>query len=220
MTTAALARYEANYQPPTMPGDQARSGNMNGLARTFTYWIVGTMGLITPQALEKVNRNATSLTPLHYEFEQSQGGQPVALELERTPAQNLARVREVLRPAVLELANLFGVSRQSVYAWQDGAQPSAETSARLALLAQAADVFAEAGINVDAKTLRRKVAGGRTVLDAVLSGNDAAQVAKALVPTLQREAAQRERLAVQLAGRKRESVNVDDYGTPAVSEDV
>jgi hypothetical protein len=91
----------------------------------------------------------------------------------------------------------------------------------LASLAKAADVFAEAGIKVDAKTLRRKVAaGGRTVLDAVLSGNDAAQVAQALVPTLRREAAQRERLAVQLAGRKRESVNVDDYGTPAVSEDV
>lgn len=203
-----------------MPGEQARTGSKNGFVRTFTCWMVGTMGLVTPQALEKVNRNATSLTPLHYEFEQSQGGQPQALELERTPAQNLARVREVLKPAVLELANLFGVSRQSVYAWQDGAQPSAETSARLASLAKAADVFAEAGIKVDAKTLKRTVAGGRTVLDAVLSGNDAAEVAQALVPTLRREAAQRERLAGQLAGRKRESVSVDDYGTPAVSEDV
>jgi DNA-binding transcriptional regulator YiaG len=203
-----------------MPSEQARSGSGHGLFRTFTYWIVGTMGVVTPQALEKVTRDATSLTPVHYEFERSLGSQAEALELERTPAQNLARVREVLKPAVLELANLFGVSRQSVYAWQDGAQPSAEAAARLASLAEAADVFADAGIKVDAKTLRRKVAGGRTVLDAVLSGNDAAQVAQALVPTLRREADQRARLAGQLVGRKKGPVNVDEYGAPAVSEDV
>lgn len=203
-----------------MPGELARIGSSHGIVRTFAYWMVGTMGLVTPQALEKVARGTTSLTPVHYEFEQAQSSLPEAIELERTPAQNLARVREVLKPAVLELANLFGVSRQSVYAWQDGAQPSAETAARLASLAQAADVFADAGIKVDATTLRRKVAGGRTVLDAVLSGTDAAQVAQALVSTLRREADQRARLAGQLAGRKKQPVNVDDYGAPAVSEDV
>ena len=221
MTTAAATRYVANYQPPAVPGELPRNGCKNGIVRSFAYCVAGTMGLgfFTPQALERLSRDVTSLAPVRYEFERTENGLPKAIELERAPAQNLARVREVLKPAVLELANLFGVSRQAVYAWQDGAQPAPQASARLAALARAADVFAEAGIKVDAKTLRRKVAGGRTVLDAVLSGADATQVAQALVPTLRREAAQRERLSRQLAGRKRGSVNVDDYGTPAVSED-
>jgi hypothetical protein len=83
----------------------------------------------------------------------------------------------------------------------------------------AAEVLASAGVNVDAKTLRRRVAGGRTVLDAVLSGADAGEVARMLVPTLQREASQRERLSRQQAGRKRPPTTVDDYGTPSLSED-
>ena len=177
------------------------------------------MGLFTPQALEKVSRAATSLAPVHYEFEHAENGVPKALELDRTPAQDLARIREVLKPAVLELANLFGVSRQAVYAWQDGAQPAPQAATRLAALAKAADVFAEAGVAVDSRTLRRRVAGGPTVLDAVLSGADAAQVAQALVQTLRREASQHERLKHQLAGRKGGAFDVDDYGVPAVSED-
>ncbi|MGH8545702.1 MAG: hypothetical protein ACREX3_19185, partial [Gammaproteobacteria bacterium] len=38
----------------------------------------------------------------------------------RTPAENLARIREILKPTITELAHLFGVSRQAVYDWQAG----------------------------------------------------------------------------------------------------
>jgi DNA-binding transcriptional regulator YiaG len=174
------------------------------------------MGVVTPASLER--RAATSNSPIQYEKREANAA-PAAVSIEPTPAENLARVREVLKPAVLELANLFGVSRQAVYAWQDGAQPSPIAAARLAMLARASDVFANAGLAVDTKTLRRRVAGGGTVLDAVLKGGDAVQVAKSLLQTLSREAGQRQRLNKQLSGRQRPAPGVDEYASPAPAED-
>jgi len=215
VNAAAGTLYVPNYLGSGAAARQV--GGKSSLFRSFAYCVAGTMGLVTPKALE--SSYATSIARVHYEVDGNEDEAQVAVELERTPSQDLARVREVLKPAVLELANLFSVSRQAVYDWQGGAQPAPKAAVRLAMLARAADVFAQAHVAIDAKTLRRKVAGGGTVLDAVLSGGDAEQVARSLVPTLQREAAQRERLSRQLAGRKRGSVSADDYGTPTVSED-
>lgn len=218
MAALASTLYASGYQPPPSVGAVPRlGGGKNGLIRSFAYCVAGTMGFVSPQALER--SYSTSITNVHYKAEGAEAQVREALALERTPAQDLALVRGVLKPRVLELANLFGVSRQAVYDWQAGAQPAREAAHRLAILARAAEVFAEANVKVDAKTLRRKVSGGGTVLDAVLSGGDVERVARSLVPTLQREAAQRQRLSQQLAGRKRVPVSADGYGTPAVSED-
>ena len=219
MSSIASALYASGYQLPIVNGTASRHhGTMGGLFRSFAYCVAGTMGFVTPQALE--NRYSTSVAPVHYMVEGDGATTQDDVGLERTPAQDLARVREVLKPAVLELANLFGVSRQTVYDWQGGAQPAPKTAERLAKLASVADVFARASVAVEAKTLRRRIAGGGSLLDAVLSGGDAEQLARSLLPTLQREAAQRGRIDQQLAGRKRGEVNADDYGTPSVREDV
>ena len=200
--------YAADYRPPV----GARRVTKEVGVTTRTYFVIaccvaGTMGVLTPSMLQ---RNATSNSPIR---------SSPAVDLEPTPAQDLARIREVLKPRVLELANLFGVSRQAVYAWQEGARPAAKVAAGLAQLARAADVFAAADVQVDARTLRRKVMGGRTVLDAVLVGDDASQIAQSLVQTLRREAAQREMLKMRFAGRRREAVDLSDYGTPAATDD-
>lgn len=217
MVTLASTLYASGYQPPPSAGSASRQPNgKSGLLRSFAYCVAGTMGFVSPQAMER--SYSTSIATVHYKSEGAEA-RVQDVELERTPAQDLARVREVLKPTVLELANLFGVSRQAVYDWQRGAQPALQAAERLAMLARAAEVFAEANIKVDAKALRRKVSGGGTVLEAVLNGGDGEHVARSLVPTLQREAAQRERLNQQLAGRKRGPVSADDYGAPTVSED-
>ena len=223
MTAATMgSRYAPGYGAPngTKAAVYAPAGNGSLLRSVACYVAVGTMGLLTPQALENRNANATALSRVHYEIKGLKGSTAQAIELERSAADNLARIREVLKPTVLELANLFEVSRQAIYDWQKGAQPSPQTAHRLVQLARVADTFAEAGLAVDANTLRRKVAGGGTLLDALASGADAESIAKSLVATLKREAAQRERLQAQLAGRKRAPVNLSDYGAPAVSEDV
>lgn len=220
MNASAEVLYVPNFRPPVVARSGVAASVTGGAlaALSFAYCAAGTMGVLTPESLEQ--RSATSNSPVHYEAVPASVAslmEPVALE--PTPAENLARVREVLKPAVLELANLFGVSRQAVYAWQDGAQPAPLVAARLATLARAADVFANAGLTVDTKTLRRRVAGGGTVLDAVLGGGDAVQVAQSLVQTLTRERAQRQQVTQQLDGRQRPTFDAAEYGSPAPAED-
>jgi transcriptional regulator with XRE-family HTH domain len=219
MTSTMASLYAADYTSPEGFGSVVRSvAGTGGLKRTFAYYVAGTMGLLTPQAVE--GGYATSVTRMHYESAARGGQAETEVELERTAAEDLARIRAVLQPTVLELSNLFGVSRQAVYDWQAGAQPSPPVANRLAQFARAADVFDEAGLAVDTKTLRRKVSGGRTLLDVVLSDGDAVSVAQRLVSTLRREADQRQRLEQQLAGRQRGVADPSDYGAPAVSDDV
>lgn len=188
-------------------------------ALSFAYCVVGTMGVLTPELMAQ--REVTSNCGLQYRHpvKAAAGAAETAeIALQPTPAQDVARIRQVLQPTVLELANLFGVSRQAVYDWQSGAQPSAQIGAKLAQLALAADVFAQAGVAVKTQTLRRKMAGGTSLLDAVLNGGNSVQLAKSLVGTLQRENSQRERLTQQLAGRKRGAINSSDYGAPSLAE--
>lgn len=225
MSMTADARgslYATGYQAPEGTRTASDSGTANtGLMRSVVcYLAAGTMGLLTPQLVESQYARATSIAPVHYDIKGIQDDTAYDVELDRSPVENLARIREVLKPTMLELASLFGVSRQAVYDWQQGSQPVPQTAQRLAQLASVADVFAEAGLSVDAKPLRRKVAGGRTLLDAVTSGDDAESVARTVMGTLRREASQRERLQAQLAGRKRGPANPGDYGAPALSEDV
>ena len=223
MTAAAMGSlYATGYQAQkgSSAATYSAAGN-GGLKRSVVcYLAAGTMGLLTPQVVESQYSRATSVAPVHYNIKGVQDDAAYDVELERSPAENLARIREVLKPTMLELASMFGVSRQAVYDWQQGSQPVPQTTRRLAQLARVADVLAEAGLSVDATTLRRKVADGRTLLDAASSGDDAESVVRSLMGTLKREASQRERLQVQLAGRKRGPANPSDYGAPTLSEDV
>jgi DNA-binding transcriptional regulator YiaG len=186
----------------------------------FLYCAVGTMGHLTREVIEQ--RSATSNSGVQYEhvkvkFHQETGKSAVTIQ--PTSAEDIAIIRKVLKPAMLELANVFGVSRQTVYDWQSGTKPSAEAAAKLADLARAAEVFDASGVNANAQTLRRKVAGGGTLVDAVLNGGSAVQVSKLLVATLQRESDQRRMLSRQFANRKSNPIiDVSEYGTPSLTD--
>lgn len=213
--------YATGYQAPGRSGAATYpvAGN-SGLMRSFAcYLAAGTMGLLTPQAVESLYAKRTSFAPVHYNIKGARNEAPYD-NLERSSADDLARIREVLKPTMLELASVFGVSRQTVYDWQQGSQPVPQTTQRLAQLARVADIFAEAKVSVDAKTLRRRVAGVGTLLDVISNGGDAESMAQSLAGTLNREASQRERLQAQLAGRKRAPANPSDFGAPTVSENV
>jgi len=136
----------------------------------------------------------------------------------RTPAENLARIREVLKPSITELAHLFEVSRQAVYDWQSGKPTSQENAAKLGDIAKAADVLALTGIEGSSQLLRRKFAGGKSLLDLIREGGSAAKFAQGLAQTLSREAKQREQLALRLAGRAKPNVPHDEYGIPMLDE--
>lgn len=188
------------------------------MALSCAYYVVGTMGLLTPESIEQ--RSATSIWGLNYNHPSRSAHSVKDLEatIAPTPAEDIARIRAVLKPAVLELANLFGVSRQAVYDWQGGAQPSPQVAEKLSALARAAHVFETSGVAVNSQTLRRRVAGGSTLLDAVMNGADAVQVAELFVQTLKREGSQQQQLSRRFAGRTTIPIAADEYGAPQLSD--
>ena len=135
----------------------------------------------------------------------------------RTPSENLSRIREVLNPAVSDLATTFGVSRQSVYNWLNGDPVADENAAKLQDLAQAADVLAHEGASINAALLKRKFANGRTLMQVAQAGESARDAALLLVHIHKREAAQRERMNARFANRAKTPAGAD-FDLPASND--
>ncbi len=178
--------------------------------------LAGTGGYTTADYLAKRNDHG-------YKFIQFQNAPSTAdlapqEDVVRTSAEDLARIREFFKPTITELANLFGVSRQAVYDWQAGKPLAHENAAKLEDLAKAADVLAATGVAGSSQLLRRKIAGSKSLLDLVREGGSATSAAQMLAQTLVREANQRERLELRLAGRVKPNVSHDDYGVPMLDE--
>jgi transcriptional regulator with XRE-family HTH domain len=136
----------------------------------------------------------------------------------RSPSEDLTRIREVLKPAVSDLATTLGVSRQSVYNWLNGETVADENAAKLQDLAQAADVLAHEGVAVNAALLKRKFANGRTLLQVAQAGESARDAALQLVQIHKRETAQRERMAARFANRAKTPASAD-FDLPSASND-
>lgn len=132
----------------------------------------------------------------------------------RTPGEYLSRIREVLNPAVADLATTFGVSRQSVYNWLNGEPVSEGNAAKLQDLAQAADLLAHEGAGINAALLKRKFAKGRTLMQVAQAGESARDAALMLVQIHRREAVQRERMNARFANRAKTPASAD-FDLPA-----
>ncbi len=119
----------------------------------------------------------------------------------RSSVENLERIRSVFAPAVSDLAKTFNVSRQTIYNWLNGEQPTIEHVTKLKDLALAADMFADAGINVSGILLKRKITGGKNMFEVVQYGGSATDAAQLLMQIIKRESEQKERLAARYTGR-------------------
>lgn len=132
----------------------------------------------------------------------------------RTPAQDLARIRDVISPAVSDLADACKVSRQAIYNWLNGEQPKPDHIEKLRDLAHAADIVSEIGIPITGAFLKRKVIDGKNLFEVVHDGGSARDAMQLLVHTVRREADQREQLALRFAGRTRSSRSADSDFPP------
>jgi len=139
------------------------------------------------------------------------------IEQIRTPSENLSRIREVLSPAVSDLAMTFGVSRQSVYNWLNGEPVAYENAAKLQDLAQAADVLAHEGVGINAALLKRKFANGRTLMQVAQAGASARDAALMLIQIHKREEVQRERMNARFANRVKTPASAD-FDLPASND--
>lgn len=169
---------------------------------------IGTGGELS---LEHLQRNARQSQHMVSVLEVAE------VEQVRTPSENLSRIREVLRPAVSDLAATFGVSRQSVYNWLNGEPVAYGNAAKLHDLAQAADVLAHEGLSINAALLKRKFANGRTLMQVAQAGASARDAALMLVHIYKREAVQRERVNARLANRAQTRASAD-FDLPATSD--
>ncbi len=182
--------------------------------RLLTYLMVGTLGLATPDYMEQ--RSATST----WAQAERHAAPAYALEAQATlaPAARLDRIRGILKVSVADTAKVFGVSRQALYNWRAGAAISVTNLAKLDDLAAAADILAAAGLDRTPQIARRKLGGGKTLLETARDGGSAREGAIALVRMLEREAAQRERVERSLAGHRAARIDVADAGVPGLDE--
>ena len=140
-----------------------------------------------------------------------------ALGRGRTPADDLARIREVLKPAVSDLASTLGVSRQSVYNWINGETIADGNAAKLQDLAEAADLLALEGVTVNAALLKRKFSNGRTLMQVAQSGGSAKEAARQLAHIHKQETAQYKRMESRFANRARTAPSAD-FDLPSAND--
>lgn len=89
----------------------------------------------------------------------------------RLASEHLDNIRQVLKPAIADLAAAFGVSRQAIYRWISGdATPEPEKIKRIRALSHAADAFRQAGVMRAPSLLKMKAFEGRSLLDLVAAG--------------------------------------------------
>jgi hypothetical protein len=80
----------------------------------------------------------------------------------RSAAEHLANIRQVLNPAIADLATVFGVSRQAIYKWIGGeSTPEDDKLARIRSLSLAADAFQKAGVARASSLLKMKAFEGQ-----------------------------------------------------------
>src|ERR1700730_9682862 len=105
--------------------------------------------------------------------EKSGAGFAIVTDIERT--------KSILNLTMSELARYLGVSRQALYYWIAGGPIKAENLAKLNELKSAADVLAGASLSEQTFLLRRKLPGGKTLLETVASGGSGIIAARSLV---------------------------------------
>ena len=191
-----------------------------GVTSTLVRWVgwmtaagaaltgIGTGGELSLEHLQRSAQRAQHMVPV---------AEVAEVEQVRTPSENLSRIREVLSPAVSDLAATLGVSRQSVYNWLNGEPVAAENAEKLQDLAQAADVLAHEGVGINAALLKRKFANGRTLMQVALAGESARDAALMLVQIHKREAVQRERMNARFANRAKTPASAD-FDLPASND--
>lgn len=184
--------------------------------------LIKLVGCLAGAALANLGTGAElSIERLQHAFSPNQiiTSSVVEVEPERSPKENLGRIREALSPAVSDLATTFGVTRQSVYNWANGEPIADENAEKLRDLAQAADLLVDAGVEVNANLLRRKFANGKTLFQVVQAGESARDAALLLIQISKREAEQRDRLNARLVNRPKTPAT-GDFDLPASDDHV
>lgn len=116
-------------------------------------------------------------------------------------AVELQFIRDTLRLSAAELAQVFGVSRPTIFSWQNGTTVSTENARRLREIVQALNLHKDIIKPEGGRVAHRAVEGRTTLLQMLAKGASAQDAIYRLADILVREAAERERLARRLQDR-------------------
>lgn len=100
----------------------------------------------------------------------------------RTASEHIENIRNVLNPAVADLAGLFDVSRQAIYKWSSGdSTPEQEKLDRIVALSRIADTFRAAGVSRARTLVKMRTFGGQSLMDLIKSGESRNEHVEALI---------------------------------------
>lgn len=125
----------------------------------------GTGGIITTHNTAELNR---WLYNPRIHIEPTKGNQVDT----RSPAENVANIRDVFAINMSDLASVLGVTRPTVYAWLAGQEPKGEAVIRIQKLSRVADQFNRANIIRLDKLVHRPILNGRSLLDILKTDED------------------------------------------------
>lgn len=189
------------------PVEPRRNGLwQNAAAMTLIGVLAGTGGHPSAEQVLKPFGTGSASRPVH--------GLRAAAERDQGLAIELKAIRNALRLSVAETAQLFSVSRPTIYSWQNGNPISPENAERLRAIANALTPhlpLLEAQVG---RVAHRAIDGRATLLQKLAEGEGVDQAISQLSKILERETAQRERLAYRLHGRSgsRGSADFDTLG--------
>jgi predicted DNA-binding protein YlxM (UPF0122 family) len=128
-------------------------------------------------------------------------------------AQSLALIKKMIKLSISEIAILFNVSRQTIYNWLSGEEPSIENVIKIENLLKTLNFLTDAGLT-SSTFLKRKIIGAQSLFDIIQNGTPSLEAAQKLVSIIQNEIKQRATLEERLKERKPNPKNYDDYGSP------
>lgn len=101
----------------------------------------------------------------------------------RNPREHLENIRSVFKPAISDLASIFGVTRQCIYKWLSGdSNPESDNLDQIRNLSQIADAFQSANVKRADNLLKMKAFdGGTSLVDIVKTGKDWNEAVKILI---------------------------------------
>lgn len=101
----------------------------------------------------------------------------------RNHCEHLENIRSVFKPAISDLASIFGVTRQCIYKWLSGdSNPESDNLDQIRNLSQVADAFQSANVKRADNLLKMKAFdGGTSLIDIVKTGKDWNEAVKILI---------------------------------------
>lgn len=118
------------------------------------------------------------------------------------PQNDIEALISLMKPSMSQLAAAFGVSRQRIYDWRNGAGMSVQNTEQMSALLTAARMLSERSAAPLSHIANRKLSSGKSFWNAIASGVPPIDAATSALKIVERDESERNALKRSLASRK------------------